>query len=29
MYNGKDELSEAVWLGSGSTQISYFWLAFE
>jgi hypothetical protein len=29
MYNGKDELSEAIWLGTGSTQISYFWLAFE
>jgi hypothetical protein len=29
MYNGKDELSEALWLGKGSSDISFFWLNFE
>ncbi|MGA9352279.1 MAG: G1 family glutamic endopeptidase [Terriglobales bacterium] len=29
MYNGKDDLSESLWLGTGSTTISYFWLAYE
>jgi hypothetical protein len=29
MYNGKDELSEALWLGKGSTLITFFWLNFE
>jgi hypothetical protein len=29
MYNGKDELSEAIWLGKGSTLITFLWLNFE
>jgi len=29
MYNGKDELSEALWLGKGSTLITFLWLNFE
>jgi len=29
MYKGKDELSEALWLGKGSQLITFFWLNFE
>jgi hypothetical protein len=29
MYNGKHELSEALWLGKGSTLITFFWLNYE
>ena len=29
MYNGKDELSEAFWLGKGSSDISFLWLNFQ
>jgi hypothetical protein len=28
MWNGKDELSEAVWEGKGINQISFFWLNY-
>jgi len=28
MYKGKDELSEAFWLGTGSSEISFMWLNF-
>jgi hypothetical protein len=29
MWNGKDELSEAAWLGKGTNQITFFWLNYE
>jgi hypothetical protein len=29
MYNGKHELSEALWLGKGTTTITFFWLNYE
>ncbi len=29
MYNGKHELSEALWLGKGTTLITFFWLNYE
>jgi hypothetical protein len=29
MWNGKDELSEAVWLGKGTNQITFFWLNYQ
>jgi hypothetical protein len=29
MYNGADELSEAVWLGSGTTMTSFLWLNYK
>ena len=29
MYNGKHELSEVLWLGKGSTLITFFWLNYE
>jgi hypothetical protein len=29
MYNGSDLLSEAVWFGTGSTDITFFWFNFQ
>jgi len=29
MYNGKDLLSEALWLGKGSSEINFLWINFQ